>query len=95
MYRYELTPKARVALRKLARKNPKATKAIVRKIEWLAEHADEVAHRSIKSSPFFSLHSGSFRVPYLLDTANRRIIIDDVAQHDAAYDRINKLLSGS
>jgi len=91
MYRYEFTPKARVALRKLARKAPKAAKAIVRKIEWLAEHADDVAHRPIKGSPFFSLHSGSFRIPYLLDTANRLIIIDDIAQHDAAYDRINKL----
>lgn len=91
MYRFEFTPKARAALRKLTRKNPKATKAIVRKIEWLAKHTDDIAHRPIKGSPFFSLHSGSFRIPYLLDAANRRIIIDDIAQHDDAYDRINKL----
>jgi len=91
MYHCEFTPKARAALRKLARKNPKATKAIIRKVEWLAEHADGVAHRPIKGSSFFSLHSGSFRIPYLLDTANRRIVVDDVAQHDDAYDRINKL----
>jgi mRNA-degrading endonuclease RelE of RelBE toxin-antitoxin system len=91
VYRHEFTPKARTALRKLARKNPKAAKAIIRKIEWLAEHADDVAHRPIKGSPFFSLHSGPFRIPYLLDMANRRIIVDDVAQHDTAYDRINKL----
>jgi mRNA-degrading endonuclease RelE of RelBE toxin-antitoxin system len=90
-YRYEFTPKARVALRKLARRDPKATKSIVRKIEWLAEHADDIAHRPIKGSSFFSLHSGSFRIPYLLDVADRRIIVEDVAQHDAAYDRINKL----
>lgn len=91
MYRHKFTPKARVALRKLARKNPKAAKAIVRKIEWLAEHADDIAHRLIQGSPFFSLHSGPFRIPYLLDAANRWIIVDDIAQHDAAYDRINKL----
>ena len=90
-YRYEFTPKARTALHKLARKSPRITKAIVRKIEWLAEHADEVAHQPIKDSPFFSLHSGSYRIPYLLDMANRRIIIYDIAQHDTAYDRINKL----
>ena len=90
-YRYEFTPRARSALRKLARQNSKATKAIIRKIEWLAEHADDVAHRPIKGSPFFSLHSGPFRIPYLLDVADRRIIIEDIAQHDAAYDRINKL----
>jgi len=91
MYRYEFTPKARLAMRKLARKNPKAAKAIIRKIEWLAEHTGDIAHRPIKNSPFFSLHSSSFRIPYLLDTANRRIIVDDIAQHDAAYNRINKL----
>jgi mRNA-degrading endonuclease RelE of RelBE toxin-antitoxin system len=39
----------------------------------------------------FSLHSGPFRIPYLLDAANRQIVIDDIAQHDAAYDQINKL----
>ena len=55
MYHCEFTPKARAALRKLARKNPKAAKAIIRRVEWLTEHAD------------------------------------DVAQHDDAYDRINKL----
>lgn len=90
-YRCEFTSKARAALHKLARKNPKATRTIIRKIEWLAKYADDVAHQPIQGSPFFSLHSGSFRIPYLLDTANRRIIIDDIAQHDAAYDRINKL----
>ena len=91
MYHCEFTPKARSALRKLARKNPRATTTIIRKIEWLAEHAEEVAHRPIKGSPFFSLHSGPFRIPYLLDEDNRRIVIEDIAQHDTAYDRINKM----
>ena len=91
MYRCEFTPKAQAALHKLTRKSPKSAKAIVRKIEWLVEYADNIAHRPIKGSPFFSLHSGSFRIPYLLDTVDRRIIIDDIAQHDAAYGRINKL----
>ena len=90
-YRYEFTPKARVTLRKLACRNPQAARAVIRKIEWLAGHANDVAHRPIEGSPFFSLHSGPLRIPYLLDVANQRIIIDDIAQHDAAYDRINKL----
>jgi len=63
MYRYEFTPKARVALRKLVHKNPRAAKAIVRKIEWLAEHADEVAHRPIKGSLLFSLPVARFVFP--------------------------------
>jgi mRNA-degrading endonuclease RelE of RelBE toxin-antitoxin system len=91
MYHCEFTAKARTALRKLTRKDPKAAQAIVRKIEWLVEHVDEVAHSPIKGSPFFSLHSGPFRVPYLLDAANQRIVIDDIAQHDDAYNRINRL----
>ncbi len=91
MYRYELMPKAQDALEKLARKNPKAAKSTIRKIEWLIRHADNIAHRPIKGSSFFSLHSGSFRIPYLLDAANQRIVIDDIAQHDDAYDRINRL----
>jgi len=78
-------------LRRLVRKNPKGVRAIIRKIEWLAEHADDIAHQPIKGSPFFCLHSGPFRIPYLLDVPNQRIIIDDIARHDAAYDRINKL----
>ncbi len=90
-YRYEFTSQARRALHKLARKNPKAAQAIIHKIEWLAEHTDEIAHQPIKGSPFFSLHSGSFRIPYLLDANSRRIIIDDIAQHDITYDRINRL----
>ena len=67
------------------------TQAIIHKIEWLAEHAEDIAHQPIKGSPFFSLHSGPFRIPYLLDAANQRVIVDDIAQHDTAYDRINKL----
>ena len=90
-YDYSFTPQAQIALRKLVRKNPKAAQAIARKIEWLVEYADEIAHQPIKNSSFFSLHSGPFRIPYLLDAANRQIVIDDIAQHDAAYDHINKL----
>lgn len=55
MYRIEYTPKARAALRLLARKNPQAANQIARKIRWLAENAS------------------------------------DIAQHDKAYRRINKL----
>jgi mRNA-degrading endonuclease RelE of RelBE toxin-antitoxin system len=91
MYRYEFTPVAKRKLRKLARRNPKFAEAIVSKIVWLAENAEEIAHRPIKWSEFYSLHSGSYRIPYLLDKSKELIIIDDIAKHDAAYDRINKL----
>ncbi len=63
----------------------------MRKILWLIEHAEEIAHRPIKGSEFFSLHSGSYRLPYLIDRSQKLIVNDDIAQHDAAYDRIKKL----
>ena len=91
MYRHEFTHVARRKLRKLARRSPRFAEAIVRKIVWLAENAEEIAHRPIKGSKFYSLHCGSYRIPYLLDKKKKLIIIDDIAKHDAAYDRINKL----
>jgi len=90
MYRIEYTPKARAALRLLARQNPQAASQIARKIRWLAENASDIAHRPIEGSPFFSLHSGSFRIPYLPLPDQQLVIIDDIAQHDRAYRRINK-----
>jgi mRNA-degrading endonuclease RelE of RelBE toxin-antitoxin system len=49
MYRYEFTPVARQKLRKLARYNPKLVEAIMRKIMWLAENAEDIAHRPIRA----------------------------------------------
>lgn len=43
MYRYEFTPVAREKLRKLARRSPRFAEAIMRKIAWLAENAEEIA----------------------------------------------------
>jgi len=90
MYRIEYTPKAQAALRLLAHKNPQTASQITRKIRWLAENADDIAHQPIEGSPFFSLHSGSFRIPYLLIPGKQLVIIDDIAHHDRAYRRINK-----
>ena len=91
MYSYEFAPTARQKLKKLARRGPKFAEAIVRKLVWLTENAEEIAHRPIKGSEFYSLHSGPYRIPYLLDKSKKLIIIDDIAKHDAAYDRISRL----
>jgi len=90
-YHYEFTPTAQSKLKKLSRHNPRLVEMIMRKIIWLAEHAEEIAHRAIRGSPFYSLHSGPYRIPYLLDKRRQRIIIDDIAQHDPAYDRIRRI----
>lgn len=91
MYEYRFSPTARQKLRKLTKHNPKVVETIMRKILWLAENAEKIAHRPIKGSEFFSLHSGTYRIPYLLDKVQKLIVIDDIAQHDAAYDRIKRL----
>jgi mRNA-degrading endonuclease RelE of RelBE toxin-antitoxin system len=62
MYRYEFTPLANERLDKMARRNPQQAKAILRKIMWLAEHADEIAHQPIKGSPYFSDRQQLIRV---------------------------------
>lgn len=91
MYKLQFSPTASRKLKKLAQRDPNAAELIMRKILWLSEHSEEIAHRPIKGSEFFSLHSGSYRIPYLIDKARKLVIIDDIAQHDAAYDRIKKL----
>jgi mRNA-degrading endonuclease RelE of RelBE toxin-antitoxin system len=91
MYDLRFNPTAQRKLERLAQQDPKAVRLILRKILWLVEHAEEIAHRPIKGSEFFSLHSGSYRIPYLVDKSRKLIIVDDIAQHDAAYDRIKKL----
>lgn len=90
MYQYALTPKAAEQMRRLTKRNPQLSAAILRKIKWLVEHAEEIEHQPIKGTPYFSLHSASFRIPYLLDKTQQRIIIASVGQHDLAYDRVNR-----
>jgi mRNA-degrading endonuclease RelE of RelBE toxin-antitoxin system len=75
----------------LARKDPQTAQRIARKIRWLAENVRDIAHQPIEGSPFFSLHSGAFRVPDLLIPDRQVVIIADIAQYDKAYRRINKL----
>lgn len=91
MYEYELTRKASEQLKRLARRNPQFAAAIIRKIKWLAEQAEDIEHQPLAGTPFFSLHSASYRIPYLLQKQQHRIIIDDIAQHDDAYHRVNRL----
>jgi mRNA-degrading endonuclease RelE of RelBE toxin-antitoxin system len=88
---YQFSPTARRKLRKLARRSPELARMIMRKIIWLAENAEQIAHQTIKGSHFYSLHSVPYRAPYLLDKNERRIVIDDIAKHDPAYGRISKL----
>jgi hypothetical protein len=41
-------------LRRFTRRNPELAVAIVRKIKWLAERADEIEHQPLQGTPFFA-----------------------------------------
>ena len=85
MFEVEWRERARRNLAKLARRNPEIAQDIYEKVHWLAENAERVAHERLHGHTESSLHSGQYRIPYLVDRANQRIIVEDVDKHDAAY----------
>lgn len=78
------------ALRQLEDLPADITKDILDKIEWLRANAETLRHERLSGGPEFSLHSGQYRVPYLLDKRRRRIEILDVDKHNAAYRRLRR-----
>jgi mRNA-degrading endonuclease RelE of RelBE toxin-antitoxin system len=91
MYEYHLTSLAEENLDRVVQHNPELAAKIIRKIEWLAQNAEQIAHQRIKGSPYFSLHSGAYRIAYALDSTNRVVQIFSVGQHDLTYRRVNRL----
>jgi mRNA-degrading endonuclease RelE of RelBE toxin-antitoxin system len=88
VYRLKFTDKA---VESLSRISSEDVKKIKKKILWLVQNGDKIQHQRIKGSQLFSLHSGKYRIPYLVDKQSQVIIIDDVGKHDEVYDKINKL----
>lgn len=62
-------------------------KRIVEKIEWLAENADKIIHKSLQGnlSDFYKLRVGDYRVIYELDQTNMKIFIDHVGHRRDIY----------
>ncbi len=87
MYEVILSDGARKRLGKL----PKHIgRDILKKIYWLAENADDIRHEQLKGGREASLHCGQYRIPYLLDRANRVVYIEDIGKHDEAYHRLKR-----
>lgn len=63
---------------------------ILKKIYWLAENADVIRHDRLKGHREYSLHCGQYRIPYLLDRANRVVCIEDIDKHDEAYRKLKR-----
>ncbi|MBI5651927.1 MAG: hypothetical protein HZC40_16045 [Chloroflexi bacterium] len=59
MYDYNLAPLAEENLDRVIQHNPELAAKIIRKIEWLAQNAEQIAHQQIKGSPYFSLRKRS------------------------------------
>ncbi len=78
------------ALRQLEDLPPDIAQDILNKIEWLRANAEVIRHERLSGGPEFNLHSGQYRIPYLLNRRQRRIEILDVDKHDAAYRRLRR-----
>jgi mRNA-degrading endonuclease RelE of RelBE toxin-antitoxin system len=85
MYEVIISDKAKKRLSKL----PKAIgDDIVKKIYWLAENADFIAHERLKGREEYCLHCGPYRIPYLLDRTTKVITIEDIGKHNEVYRRL-------
>ncbi len=90
MYTINYERPARAWLEKLAPKNPDLAAKIVKKIDWLAENADQIDHEKMKGHTEMSLHFGGYRILYLLDRLRQNITICFIDKHDKAYQRLRR-----
>ncbi len=85
MFTLDISRNAQRQLFKIARKNPSIAKGIKEKIQWLGANAENIKHEKMHGHNEHSLHSGQYRVLYVLDGESKRIVVEDVDKHDAAY----------
>ncbi len=90
MFRVEWSNRAKNQLEKLTRRNPEIARDIFEKVEWLARNAETVAHERLVGRLESSLHSGQYRIPYMVDRTNQTIFVEDVDKHDAAYRKLKR-----
>jgi mRNA-degrading endonuclease RelE of RelBE toxin-antitoxin system len=89
-FRLEFRSRARRRLAKLAKRNLQIAKDIHAKLTWLTENAEDIDHERLQGREEYSLHCGQYRIPYLLNRADRVICIEDIGKHDEAYRRLGK-----
>ena len=85
-WKVEYSPGAEKILNKL---DPKVVEHIFRRLEWLAEHFDEIdatpLHHDLKS--FFKFRIGDWRIAYKPDHSHRVLWIHDLDRRDKIYKR--------
>ena len=90
MFRIEWSDRAERQLDKLARRNSEVAQDIFEKVEWLAKNVAGVDHERMHGHAEHSLHSGQYRILYLIDRANELVVIQDIDKHDAAYRKLKR-----
>jgi mRNA-degrading endonuclease RelE of RelBE toxin-antitoxin system len=78
------------ALHKFERLPKEIAQDIIDKIDWLCNEVNIIKHSRLKGGDEFSLHSGQYRILYLLDRSQQRIDIVDIGKHDEVYKRLQK-----
>jgi len=88
MYQIEYRKTAQRRLLKIAKRHPQVAKAIYNKILWLKADVTVIKHEQMVGHEEYSLHSGQYRILYLLDHDRRCIVIQDMGKHNEAYLRL-------
>lgn len=86
-YKIEYTNQAKETLRRIPRQD---TIRILRKIEWIAQHADQLQHRRIQNPPpdlekICRYRVGIYRVLYWIEHGSKTITIYDVIYRKGEY----------
>ncbi len=77
----------RSAERDLAQFDPPVRGRLLKRLDWLAEHAGEVEHEPLKAglADFYKFRVGDYRVFYRLDHQTRLIVVEAVKHRREAY----------
>ena len=78
------------ALREIDKLPLDIARDILDKIEWLCNEVEIIKHSRLKGGEEFSLHSGQYRILYILDRLQHQIDILDIGKHDEVYKRLRK-----
>jgi mRNA-degrading endonuclease RelE of RelBE toxin-antitoxin system len=90
MYSVHYDRPAQVWLEKFSKKNSDLVAKIVKKIDWLAENADQIDHEKMKGHSELSLHFGGYRILYRLERLKQNVTICFIDKHDEAYLKLKR-----
>lgn len=90
MLSLEFSENAQRQLVKIARRDKQTARDIKEKIQWLGANFERIEHEKMHGHPEFSLHSGQYRILYIISRKEQLIRIQDIDKHDAAYRKLRR-----